>query len=339
MSVNFTDVSYDGKPTTWEWSFPGGTPATSNLQNQTVVYNAAGTYDVSLTVTNAFGNNTKTRTGYVKVMDVVGGNSAPWSEGFENMSSFPSGGWSVINDGGTTWERTNTAASTDSYSARVENFSNANIKSTKDVMITPSFDLTSAKSGGVTFKLAHAMRNSTTADRLTVYVSSNCGESWTQRYSKTGTALANAGQVTTNFIPNSSQWRNESLTLSSSHYGKPNVMFKFEFNYADGNNIYIDDINLNVTTSVENIVKESYGFGVYPNPLEASSVLKFTMKDGAAVQVKVLDMLGREVATMLEGKLNAGQHEFQIPALESAGVYMLKAVIGNDLITERIIAK
>lgn len=49
-SVNFTDLS-GGAPTGWEWSFQGGTPATSAEANPTgIIYSVPGTYDVSLTV-------------------------------------------------------------------------------------------------------------------------------------------------------------------------------------------------------------------------------------------------------------------------------------------------
>ena len=54
--VQFTDASMN-TPTSWSWTFPGGTPAASADQNPTVTYNTAGTYDVSLTVTNADGSD------------------------------------------------------------------------------------------------------------------------------------------------------------------------------------------------------------------------------------------------------------------------------------------
>lgn len=47
-------------PTSYNWSFEGGTPATSTLQNPlNVTYASAGTYDVTLTVSNAFGTDTQ----------------------------------------------------------------------------------------------------------------------------------------------------------------------------------------------------------------------------------------------------------------------------------------
>lgn len=65
-SVTFTDQSTNS-PTSWSWTFNGGTPSTSNLQNPTVVYNTAGTYTVVLIATNASGSNTKTQTNYITV--------------------------------------------------------------------------------------------------------------------------------------------------------------------------------------------------------------------------------------------------------------------------------
>ncbi len=65
-SVNFFDSS-SNLPTSWSWSFPGGTPSTSTLQNPTVSYSAPGCYNVTLTATNASGSNTVSQTCYVNV--------------------------------------------------------------------------------------------------------------------------------------------------------------------------------------------------------------------------------------------------------------------------------
>lgn len=74
--LNFTDFSV-GPPTSWEWSFPGGEPATSTQQNPTNIrYNTAGVYDVTLTVTNQAGSNTITKSSYVTVSTIPGAPSA-----------------------------------------------------------------------------------------------------------------------------------------------------------------------------------------------------------------------------------------------------------------------
>ncbi|MDN5205714.1 GEVED domain-containing protein [Fulvivirgaceae bacterium BMA10] len=65
-TINFTDQSTNS-PTSWVWNFPGGTPSSSTSQNPSVTYNTAGTYDVTLTATNASGNDAETKTGYITV--------------------------------------------------------------------------------------------------------------------------------------------------------------------------------------------------------------------------------------------------------------------------------
>jgi len=71
LSVKFLDLSVN-KPTSWSWSFQGGTPSTSNLQNPMVTYNSPGIYQVSLTCYNSTGNNTLTKTGYISVSENTG---------------------------------------------------------------------------------------------------------------------------------------------------------------------------------------------------------------------------------------------------------------------------
>ncbi|MFN3918525.1 MAG: S8 family serine peptidase [Flavobacteriales bacterium] len=66
-SVNFTNLSIYN-PTSYSWTFTGGTPATSTAVNpQNIVYNTPGTYAVSLTATNANGSDTETKTAYITV--------------------------------------------------------------------------------------------------------------------------------------------------------------------------------------------------------------------------------------------------------------------------------
>ncbi len=70
-TVNFTDLS-TASPTSWAWTFTGGTPATSTLQSPTgIQYNTAGLYTVSLTATNSTSNNTNTKTNYIYVGTVT----------------------------------------------------------------------------------------------------------------------------------------------------------------------------------------------------------------------------------------------------------------------------
>ncbi len=69
QSVGFIDGS-TGTPTSWEWIFAGGNPATSTQQNPQVNYAIAGQYRVTLKVRNATGEeNTKIINNYITVAD------------------------------------------------------------------------------------------------------------------------------------------------------------------------------------------------------------------------------------------------------------------------------
>ncbi|MFK8006955.1 MAG: PKD domain-containing protein [Saprospiraceae bacterium] len=69
MQIQFTDQSSDNV-SGWNWSFPGGTPATSSEQNPLVNYNTPGVYEVTLEVSNPFNSSTVTETNYITILDV-----------------------------------------------------------------------------------------------------------------------------------------------------------------------------------------------------------------------------------------------------------------------------
>jgi len=65
-TVSYTDQSTNS-PTSWSWSFTGGTPSSSTLQNPVVTYSTPGVYDVSMTATNGQGSDLVTVVGYITV--------------------------------------------------------------------------------------------------------------------------------------------------------------------------------------------------------------------------------------------------------------------------------
>ena len=61
QTVTYTSTS-NGNPTSYSWSFPGGSPSTSTIANPVVTYLTAGTYSATLIATNTSGSNTLTKT-------------------------------------------------------------------------------------------------------------------------------------------------------------------------------------------------------------------------------------------------------------------------------------
>ena len=69
QSVTFTDTSTN-IPSVWTWTFTGGTPNSSTVQNPEIVYNTAGSYAVTLVAANFNGNDTETKTAYILVSGI-----------------------------------------------------------------------------------------------------------------------------------------------------------------------------------------------------------------------------------------------------------------------------
>jgi Zn-dependent metalloprotease len=67
-TITFTDKTLEN-PTSWYWTFEGGTPATSTAQNPSVTYTTVGSFDVTLVATNAQGSDTETKLNYINVSE------------------------------------------------------------------------------------------------------------------------------------------------------------------------------------------------------------------------------------------------------------------------------
>lgn len=71
QQVTFSDQSV-GSPNHWAWSFAGGTPDTSNVQNPVITYNTPGTYTVTLFASNSYGEEDQLiKTNYITVNPYV----------------------------------------------------------------------------------------------------------------------------------------------------------------------------------------------------------------------------------------------------------------------------
>ncbi len=100
LTVTFTDLS-TGDPTSWLWDFGDGTP-TATAQNPSHEYTSAGTYTVTLTVSNVGGEDTETKENYITagvpttVADFVGeptSGPAPLTVTFTDLSTGDPTSW------------------------------------------------------------------------------------------------------------------------------------------------------------------------------------------------------------------------------------------------------
>jgi PKD repeat protein len=247
---------------TISYSIDGGTNQTLNWTGSltsgsttTVTLNAftgltVGSHTILATVSSPNGgndqntlNNTLTST-----FSVVVGQTLPFTEGFEGATFVPAN-WTYTPTNATNkWARVTTASGfgTSTACAKMDNFTgNTNITGQKDIMTTPPISLANSNSTlKLKFDVAYARASNTSKDTLNVWISTNCGASWTKIYTKGGSALATAPNTNNAFTPTATQWRKDSISLTA-YAGQSIAYFRFESVSGSANNVYLDNINLN----------------------------------------------------------------------------------------------
>lgn len=341
-SVTFTDLSWKGTPTSWSWSFPGGSPSTSSTQNPVVQYNTPGTYSVTLTVSNASGSDSKTVNGVVVILPAQAQyNAWSYSEGVENSTGFAAD-WVINNpSGGNTFQRTTSTFYTGAASVFIQNFTTTT-DGLIDELVSPSIDLSAIQSPTLTFRLAYRLKTTGNTDKLRLLASNNCGQTWVQRWVKTGTSLSTvSGALSSAFTPQSfsTDWRMESVNLTS-NANDTNVRFKFEFTSGGGNNLYIDDINISGPTGVSDLQSQLTAFAVYPNPASDKATIGISLESGQEVLLKVYDMIGRETATLANGNLVSGSHQYELNTSDlPKGIYLVRLNVGGSSFVQKLVVQ
>lgn len=336
-SVDFSDLSFHNA-NNWSWTFTGGTPSTSSDQNPTgIVYSNSGTYSVTLTAGDGTSSDTETKTALITVLpaDAL---SAPVTEGFESITSVPDNNFEVENpenDG--TWEITTSAAALGSKSVKITNSSSD--AGTIDGLISNTYDLSGFTGITMSFDHAFARRDNNDVDKLSVYVSNDCGKTWSVRKNISGTNLATASNTNSNFVPSASEWETTTITNISASYLVPGFRYKFEFTSDGGNNIYVDNINLSGPLGVPVISEESFNLNVFPNPSNGEVNIAFDMPLERNIKVDVLDVTGRTVAHLMNASVLGSRNLQWNSANVSNGVYMIQLRVGEQIFSRKLIVE
>lgn len=328
-SVRFVDVSYGGFKTSRTWNFFGQNASSLTDSIVYVKYNAPGIYNIELTIHNTSGSKTKTFMNKVYVLNnVINPNYAiPFTDSFENTTNF-SNDWVVINkdNDATAWQTINSTNYTGNHCVGVMNFNN--IAPAVDEMISPAYSL-GAATATLSFKLHYAARDADSYDRLQVYSSVNCGKTWQLRYSKlaTSTLKTVSTYYTSSHIPvaGSTEWRQENINMTNT-WGTNPVRFKFVFTSGGGNNLFIDDININtpVVTGISDISNEN-NINLFPNPAGTELAISYKLKATDPVQVEVIDVLGKVIILQTINQVTTDETTTKLNLSDIAdGVYFLK---------------
>jgi len=114
--------------------------------------------------------------------------------------------------------------------------------------------------------------------------------------------------------------------------------------YLDQTYFNIDGFALLTPVSVEeknnSKLDEGAEIGVYPNPFNPSTTIKWHSSSSNYSTIKVFDILGKEIAVLIDRDLSAGQHQLEFNAEDywlSSGVYFINIKImrsGSEVYTE-----
>lgn len=76
----------------------------------------------------------------------------------------------------------------------------------------------------------------------------------------------------------------------------------------------------------------------YPNPFNPSTVIRYQIPVRSKVQLQVFDMLGRKVATLIDGSVEAGYHQVTFNGRDLAsGIYIYQLRTGSTVVTKKLI--
>jgi subtilisin family serine protease len=282
VDVAFTgSSSSQGKAQSFKWYFPNGSPSTSTQANPIVSYNAIGTYNVALVVSNIEGSDSIFLKDYINV--AAQGKETLYSEDFEN-GSLNAMGFTIENpDNGITWSVANVSSSPNGSKALRMNFYNYSQIGERDGLITPVIDLSGNADAVLSFQHAYRARNANKRDSLIIYASTDSGKTFPHRVASMGSFSTNAG-LTSSFTPsNESDWCVSTFAGTpcneidlSDFDGEKNMVLKFVAYNDFGNNLYIDNISVRAFCSGFNTKKPDAGFANNDTAFCLPNTVKFS---------------------------------------------------------------
>ncbi|MDZ7288362.1 MAG: T9SS type A sorting domain-containing protein [candidate division KSB1 bacterium] len=75
----------------------------------------------------------------------------------------------------------------------------------------------------------------------------------------------------------------------------------------------------------------------YPNPFNPGTTITYSLKSNGKVRLSVYDLMGREVAVLVNGVQSAGKHEVTFSGANlPSGVYLYKLQTANEVITKKM---
>ncbi len=372
--VDFFDFSLNN-PTSWQWSFPGGSPSSSALQNPVnICYSTPGTYDVTLIVTNSFGSDTITLSSFITV------NTAPTaniSQSNDTLYSSAGNSYQWYTGGNAINGATNdfyVPSTEDFYSVVITDANGCTAADTIFFSLSPQtsfaasdtticqkfcmdfFDQSGNNPSTWKWSFPGGVPSSSSQQNPTQICYNNPGVYdvtliTTNSFGSDTLVLAGyitvystpafptitvTGDILTSSYASSYQWQFNSVDIP----GATNQSYTAtETGYYT---VIITDENGCVSSTTVFVevtgvesIEDDFGFFVYPNPSNGNFTLEFSANISGVVLIEVIDMLGQKIFASEEKISSATKKEIQLTNI-SNGIYFIRFQIGNDFVSRKI---
>ncbi|MEJ2053396.1 MAG: endo-1,4-beta-xylanase, partial [Calditrichaceae bacterium] len=101
---------------------------------------------------------------------------------------------------------------------------------------------------------------------------------------------------------------------------------------------YLDTVN--VTVSIDESGQLPYAFNLsnnYPNPFNPTTTIDFTLPRNSKAKLIVYNVLGQEVAVVLNKNMSAGKHQVTFNGVKlSSGIYFYRLVAGEHVSVKKM---
>ncbi len=347
--VQFYDMSQNC-PNHWDWSFEPNTVSFANgtshySTNPAIVFNEIGTYSVTVEVKNIIGTTILTKEDYI----TVGGITLPFYDDFES-GDFGEKSWGIDNpDSKITWEVTDVGGNASGNKAAFMNFFDyVEAGGPRDRLITPALSFEGYDQVYLSLQYAYAQRFTIASDSLIIYLSDDCGDTWTRLYQNG--EVGSVGNFATHeliedpFVPAVAEdwcgegWGADCITLDLAQWaGEQNVKIAFESYDRFNNNLYLDNIWIGLLTDIAEGVDNAGSFKVFPNPTDGG--INILVRDSSeSTVISVFNMQGVKVyETVTSGKENS---LIQVDLNKfGKGIYIVHISNNSTVKVEKVVVK
>ncbi len=196
--------------------------------------------------------------------------------------------------------------------------------------ISPVLSVGTLDSAGLSFKVSHAERAGF-SDRLQVLMSVNCGSSYSMKLFDAYSDLLAVTQNDSEWTPNSeSDWKEFKVDLKPSIIWSGSIRLAFVFTGGNGNNLFLDDINIGIKPSLQN----ENTFRLFPNPAKSRFSMAVDIQPRDDVTMEIMDISGRII--LKRSLSNALDQVYNFDAPAQNGFYFVKLIGRNINRIERL---